>query len=614
MVCLHQGTSAVTPVDGVIIMAFLNSLLDAFQLYLARRMQDVCAAIHTCAGLPGPPSSDVYDYAACCRDNLLKLSCVKTAGGVDKRVGILLGGRRRFGDPSWAGDCLKKSQIAVAFTRASGRFYALREDMSASVVTPRCGRVRQEGESLGLACVDTTSRNLDPRTKKNLERRSNRARSQIPWMRACKEAGNVWLTSLQIPAAWCYTLGSDSEYPAPIWLSPALWEALAKDGAEHVASCFRGPGHAAAQHVLDAAWAGYASMEWTREASDPKSLKRWSKGKRVNEVLGTSGDILAEVMRTDVNVGREVAAPEFREDVTKIYRLPKETDDSDSETEGAPSNELLRRTWRAARINCMTIHVRGGCDVLVMLPVAAFILTQHDTARGLPCNSGHQSAFDPCWLLRGMFVEFAARVRQLSDDDSLRTRTIFHKVDVVDFKDGCSTSIRHAGSDRPAFVMERNTAPDDADSEQWTKIIHVYPAMGLPKQHRGQQALLARCHTHLAAQVFAAVSQQWLEVEMYTSQIVRAFSKRIPLEEQESIFNKFLTGLDSLLPKQRLAEPDGQALSDFNASDPCVGRASVGEAWGDIEEFVRAVCGPKWSDECVVAADLVNSTVAQRGV
>ena len=138
--------------------------------------------------------------------------------------------------------------------------------------------------------------------------------------------------------------------------------------------------------------------------------------------------------------------------------------------------------------------------------------------------------------------------------------------------------------------------------------------MGLPKQHSGQQALLARCYTHLAAQAFAAVSQHWLEVEMYTSQIVRAFSKRIPLEEQESIFNKFLTGLDSLLPKQRLAEPDGQALSDFNASDPCVARASVGQAWGDIEEFVRAVCGPKWSDECDVAADLVNSTAAQRGV
>ena len=73
---------------------------------------------------------------------------MKTAGGVDKRVGVLLGAHRRLGDPSWAGDRLKKSQIGVAFTRASGRCYAFLENQSASVVTARSGPVRQEGAAL----------------------------------------------------------------------------------------------------------------------------------------------------------------------------------------------------------------------------------------------------------------------------------------------------------------------------------------------------------------------------------------------------------------------------------------------------------------------------------
>ena len=106
-----------------------------------------------------------------------------------------------------------------------------------------------------------------------------------------------------------------------------------------------------------------------------------------------------------------------------------------------------------------------------------------------------------------MFEGFEDVVREHMPDDSLRTSTVFHKMDVVDFKDGCSTSIRSAGSDRPAFVMERDNAPDDADG-QWSKIIHVYPAMGLSKQNKGQQALLARCYNPLVAQVFAAVAQQ----------------------------------------------------------------------------------------------------------
>ena len=577
LVCVRQRTSPVTPADGVIIIAFLNSVLDSFQLYLARCMPDVCAAIHTCAGLPAPASSDVYDLQTCCLDNLIKLSSVKTAGGVDKRAAVLLGGHRRLGDPSWAGDCLKKSQIGVGFTRASGRFYAFLEDQRASVLTACGGQVGREGAALGLSSVDTTRRDIDPRAKQKLEKRVNQARAQLPWVRACCEAESSWATSLQVPALWRCILDSSAKYPAPIWQSPVLWDALAADGADHVVRCFRAPGHAAAQRVLDAAWGGFATMEWVRGASDPKSLKGGPKANSVKEVLGGSGDILSAAMQGDINLSRNPAPPQFREDVTKIYRLPKDAEDSDSEPEGAPSAGWLRRLWRAARIDCMTIHVRGGSDVLVMVPVATVILTPNGTVDGLPWNTGDHAVFNPCWLLREMFADFEERVRGHSDD-TFRTQAVFHKMDVVEFTDGCSTSIRSAGSDRPAFIMERATASDN-DEPQWSEIIHVYPAMGLPHQHRGQQALLARCYTPLAAQAFAAVAQQWLQVEMYTSQVVRAFSKRTLPEEQESLFNEFLIGLDSHLLKPRLRAPGGRPLSDFHVAEACVGRAGAGHAW-----------------------------------
>ena len=306
-------------------------------------------------------------------------------------------------------------------------------------------------------------------------------------------------------------------------------------------------------------------------------LKGGPKGNSVKEVLGGSGDILSAAMQGDINLSRNPAPPQFREDVTKIYRLPKDAEDSDSEPEGAPSAGWLRRLWRAARIDCMTIHVRGGSDVLVMVPVATVILTPNGTVDGLPWNTGDRAVFNPCWLLREMFADFEERVRGHSDD-TFRTQAVFHKMDVVEFTDGCSTSIRSAGSDRPAFIMERATASDN-DEPQWSEIIHVYPAMGLPHQHRGQQALLARCYTPLAAQAFAAVAQQWLQVEMYTSQVVRAFSKRTLPEAQESLFNEFLMGLDSHLLKPRLRAPGGRPLSNFHVAEPCVGRAGAGHAW-----------------------------------
>ena len=67
-------------------------------------------------------------------------------------------------------------------------------------------------------------------------------------------------------------------------------------------------------------------------------------------------------------------------------------------------------------------------------------------------------------------------------------------MDMIDFGDGVTTSIRHCGSDRPAFVLIERPAESTKGEEEleWREIIHAYPAMGLPRQHTGQQVLLAR--------------------------------------------------------------------------------------------------------------------------
>ena len=46
--------------------------------------------------------------------------------------------------------------------------------------------------------------------------------------------------------------------------------------------------------------------------------------------------------------------------------------------------------------------------------------------------------------------------------------------------------VAHCNSDRPAFVGHMADTPE-------TRLLYVYNAMGLPRQHRHQQVLLGRC-------------------------------------------------------------------------------------------------------------------------
>jgi hypothetical protein len=128
--------------------------------------------------------------------------------------------------------------------------------------------------------------------------------------------------------------------------------------------------------------------------------------------------------------------------------------------------------------------------------------------------------------------------------------------------------------DRPAFVIENNKN----EKEKWKEIMHLYPAMGMPRAHELQQSLLARCHQdHIVAVSLLMTTIEPLHISECT------------ITNSEACSVDCISRMTASLPPDFFREPE-QGLSDHDFDHDIRPENGVIQSWRDVRRVLQR-CG-----------------------
>ena len=133
---------------GIVVVSFLNELLDGLENYLYSQLESACAMLHRLGDLPLPAEGfSIYSYQRLKKSKLLMLETVVPAGGFDRQVAMLLGCHRRAGDKGPQGLMTEFNALLIGLSRGIDRFYLFTEDMRDQIFVPLSGELHREGSA-----------------------------------------------------------------------------------------------------------------------------------------------------------------------------------------------------------------------------------------------------------------------------------------------------------------------------------------------------------------------------------------------------------------------------------------------------------------------------------
>jgi hypothetical protein len=466
----HDDVEAPRHNIRILIIGYLLGPLEFLEAFLIRSLQEACRSLHAALGLGAPPPGfQIYDYLFLSRAGILQLAGAQKSGGMTCTVAILFVPKRNKRDTEWCGDMLKLHLLYLALTRATDRVYSLLEDMPNA--HPRTEH--QQTESMSGPHLGEDSSSL--------------MKKQEHWTRLILQGVRLWNTTLEITTPQAVAITRTSK--KSLTTTPSYFKSNV-----FARSITRGGCHASEDAWLAGVWnvsnmahTLFYDSGWEANRKPHGLLPRTRKveEEHTHEMVFNT----PECMDYWLNKNRECKEqphdglrPLSFFETTYAINSAGEVPHNDP----GPARDDVLETWGLATIDACTVYTQSETACLVTIPIM----------HGRCHATSRWGCIDYNFLLRVLAVMTFARLQRTQwfltlsrEGQMFRLRVSRHKKEEVSMGDHVMV-VSFSCPDRPIFVIEHQKK----EEEKWKEIMHVYPAMGMPRARELQQSLLARCH------------------------------------------------------------------------------------------------------------------------
>jgi len=424
----------------------------------------------------------------------LQFKATQNCRGSNGEVTLNFITRRRYSDKVIAGDGVEECFLFAGTSRAHLRQHVFVEDLRKHEVLPVC--CRAEGILLGLE-----PRQFSATSKAAIMDAASR--QSLRYLRLLKECEKVLRTSFRM-----------TEADAKQRVSPR-WNSV-------LPTCFGSSSYLAMiQHESLVArrvgnrvnWgAAQALLQYCRDAYD-KML--WSD-------VEVRIPFLSSYRARDLFAGSSASRKLWDSVVDKASEPPPAKHLQDFSRYEAEHASFEAAVWQHVAIPTLTVHLTqldtlddGFHKALVMVPVCTSLLKRWLDPNDLIAELSRQALNRYLATSRGQWVK---------ERGVVEPGVGHHKQFEVELG-GHRYVVSACHSDRPAFIMKLKSA-ELGDME----LLHFYCAMGLSKQKKDQQALLARVADFELAQAVVATARDLLNIKRVNT---RAIAKDTEVKDRQ---------------------------------------------------------------------------------